>query len=307
MQVKNLMNHSPVDLAPNASFEEAVKAMATHHCSCLIVTNEKTPVGIITERDVTQALAQGFQSGTLPTCCVKDIMTPKPVCIDEDTGFQEALTLSRSRKLRHLPVIDANGALSGIVTQTNLLDAFADFIENQARLEHSIEELKLLSLEDPLMHIGNRRAMEVDLAYTEADACRYDKQYSVALLDIDFFKRYNDLYGHQAGDQTLVQVASAIKLAVREADRVFRYGGEELLVLLPETNLSTAMRCIERVRAAIEALKLPHGDAPAGVVTVSGGVASARQGKWETLVANADRALYDAKSQGRNRVNAHPL
>ena len=149
--------------------------------------------------------------------------------------------------------------------------------------------------------------MEVDLAYTEADAHRHNKQYSVALLDIDFFKRYNDLYGHQAGDHTLVTVASAIKRAVRQADRVYRYGGEELLVLLPESNLDTAMQCVERVRADIEALKLPHGDAPAGVVTVSGGVASARRGKWKKLVANADRALYDAKGQGRNRVNAHPV
>ena len=117
-----------------------------------------------------------------------------------------------------------------------------------------------------MLKIGNRRAMEIDLAFTEADAKRHHKTFAVALLDIDFFKKFNDRYGHQAGDDALRDVAQAIKYSVRDSDRVFRYGGEEILILMPETEVVAAIKCAERVRKAVEHLAVPHLDSDDGVL-----------------------------------------
>jgi len=231
---------------------------------------------------------------------IQEIMTPEPVCVTEHSLFKDALMLSRSRKLRHLPVLNDQDLLAGLVTQTNLVDAYAGLVDKQDELENSVEQLKLLSLEDPLLGIGNRRAMEVDLAFTEADAIRHHKAYAVALLDIDFFKGFNDTYGHQTGDDALRVVAQTIKQTVRTSDRVFRYGGEEILILMPEANMESAFKCADRARKAVEHLQIPHGGSPLQVLTLSGGVASEKEGVWMDLVEKADKALYRSKNNGRN-------
>jgi len=231
---------------------------------------------------------------------IQEIMTPEPVCVTEHSLFKDALMLSRSRKLRHLPVLNDQDLLAGLVTQTNLVDAYAGLVDKQDELENSVEQLKLLSLEDPLLGIGNRRAMEVDLAFTEADAIRHHKTYAVALLDIDFFKGFNDTYGHQTGDDALRVVAQTIKQTVRTSDRVFRYGGEEILILMPEANMESAFKCADRARKAVEHLQIPHGGSPLQVLTLSGGVASEKEGVWMDLVDKADKALYRSKNNGRN-------
>jgi two-component system chemotaxis response regulator CheY len=128
----------------------------------------------------------------------------------------------------------------------------------------------------------------------------------VALFDIDFFKRYNDTYGHPAGDEALRRVAQAIASSVRSGDMVYRYGGEEFLVLLPEQTVASATVAVDRIRTAVQDLGLVHPDnPPVGVVTISGGVAES--GPAETLgidewLHRADLALYRAKALGRNRI-----
>lgn len=307
MLVNEVMDCEPIAFDNNTPLEVAVQAMIRASSSCIIVTENGTPCGIITERDITQVFASIVSQPARidqkpPQHKLQDVMTAEPVCIQSDLPFTDALTLSRSRRLRHLPVVDEHGKLIGIVSQTHLLDAYAQVLNEQSRLEDSIEELKLLSLEDPLMKIGNRRAMEVDLDYTEAEATRHNKTYSVGLFDIDFFKKFNDAYGHQAGDEALKRVASAIKQAIRLSDRVFRYGGEEILVLMPETNAAEALICSERVRAATEGLSIPHSGSPFGHITLSGGVCSEAHGEWRQMVEVADRALYEAKNGGRNSI-----
>jgi diguanylate cyclase (GGDEF)-like protein len=129
---------------------------------------------------------------------------------------------------------------------------------------------------------------------------------TLVMADVDHFKRYNDRYGHLAGDECLKRVAAALQSAVnRPADLVARYGGEEFAVLLPETD-TTAALIAERCRELVAALAIRHEDSPvAPIVTLSCGVASVRPQAGEDpslLVAAADRALYRAKHEGRNRV-----
>jgi diguanylate cyclase (GGDEF)-like protein len=130
-------------------------------------------------------------------------------------------------------------------------------------------------------------------------ARRYDEALSLVMIDIDHFKHFNDTQGHLAGDQLLTLLAKILLREVRRADYVFRYGGEEFLVLLPETGPERAREAAERLRQTVEA--------EAGV-TISLGVAHLEESpsKPEQLIAHADRALYRAKQNGRNRVETGP-
>jgi diguanylate cyclase (GGDEF)-like protein len=127
------------------------------------------------------------------------------------------------------------------------------------------------------------------------------------MLDLDHFKRLNDEHGHLVGDQVLREVASAIAGALRTSDTAYRYGGEELVVLLRETGLEEAAKVAERIREAIAGVVLP--DRLTVTVTASAGVAArqATMSHYTELVAAADQALYDAKRRGRNRVSVTGL
>jgi two-component system cell cycle response regulator len=158
---------------------------------------------------------------------------------------------------------------------------------------------------DPLTMIGNRLRLSEDLAAAVTQIDRTGREACVALLDIDHFKRYNDVLGHPAGDVALRTVGQALAGTIRGADTVYRYGGEEFLILLPEQTLETATSVLERVRAAVEHLAIPHPDnPPSGVVTISGGLALASPGATDVndWLRQADVALYQAKAAGRNTI-----
>jgi len=171
------------------------------------------------------------------------------------------------------------------------------------------ERLRELSATDGLTGIPNRRAFDEALVREWERALRAGGPLSVVMADIDFFKRYNDRYGHLAGDACLRQVAAALKAGVRQGgDLAARYGGEEFVVVLPGADAAAARQVAESLRRRVEALALPHADNPGGaVVTISLGVATtqpARDQAPTALVDQADQALYRAKAGGRNRVEA---
>jgi two-component system cell cycle response regulator len=178
--------------------------------------------------------------------------------------------------------------------------------EQQSELERLNQELAEIARKDPLMGIGNRMRMDEDLARIERELERGGKGYSVLLCDIDNFKSYNDANGHQRGDDVLRAVADAFAKATRGEDAVYRYGGEELLVLVRSDEPSVLANTAERLRREVEALALSRDAAGEGVVTVSVGAAVRRAGDEgpEIAVRRADDALYRAKAEGRNRVVA---
>ena len=164
-----------------------------------------------------------------------------------------------------------------------------------ARLHERTEQL---SQTDALTRLFNRRRLDTDMQSEVYRAVRYARPLSFIMLDIDHFKRFNDRYGHQRGDEALEMVAKVLADTARESDTAYRFGGEELSVLCRETDIAGATELAERLRAAIERRMEPEG------VTASFGVAAVdpEVSSPEELVEAADRALYEAKAAGRNRV-----
>lgn len=165
---------------------------------------------------------------------------------------------------------------------------------------------RTLATHDELTGLANRRNLNEVLASEWARSMRSDQSLALAMIDIDYFKLYNDQYGHQAGDECLKRVAHTIELnARRTGDLAARYGGEEFLLILPDADVTVAQRLAEDVRKSIEALDLPHVDSPAGRVTISVGIAVQGVAAFkdaESLLRAADQALYLAKDRGRNQV-----
>ncbi|MDB4936343.1 MAG: hypothetical protein JWP87_3315 [Labilithrix sp.] len=164
-------------------------------------------------------------------------------------------------------------------------------------------ELERLARTDPLTGLGNRRRFDEHLELEVARAARTSEPLSLLLCDVDFFKAYNDRYGHQQGDACLAQVARALEsVSRRPADLAVRYGGEEFALVLPATAAEGAIGIAERVRAAVRELGIVHEGSPGrGRVTISVGVATVI-GAWTApeIITLADRALYEAKAAGRD-------
>lgn len=170
-------------------------------------------------------------------------------------------------------------------------------------------ELRSQTFSDGLTGIANRRHFDVAIEKEVRRAKRAGTPLSLMMIDIDYFKAYNDHYGHQQGDDSLIKVAAALaKMLQRPADLIARYGGEEFAVILPEMDVGHSMRMAEAMRQTIVGLQIPHAKSEQGQhVTVSIGLAAYTDeiGDIADLVGAADRALYTAKRAGRNRVAMH--
>jgi len=191
--------------------------------------------------------------------------------------------------------------------QTRLIAA-----QRVTELHHELSVAKSalakLARTDPLTQLSNRLRMHEDLVSAHERSRRSLSPYTVALCDLDGFKSYNDTYGHLEGDEALRQIGRAIATHVRTGDSAYRYGGEEFLILMPDVRAEGAVVCMERLRAGIERLAIPHaGREPRGVVTISIGIAGWEAGDEKSpaqILEAADAALYAAKQHGRNRVVA---
>jgi diguanylate cyclase (GGDEF)-like protein len=161
------------------------------------------------------------------------------------------------------------------------------------------DQLQVLASHDALTGARNRRAMNEELKIATAAFRRHGGHSALLLMDLDHFKQINDRFGHQAGDQVLIQFAEIIRSSSRQEDRLFRFGGEEFLLLLPNTNGAGLLAAAEHLQQQIAA----RLRGPGGAVTASMGGARLRAGEhWESWLQRADQRLYLAKSQGRNRI-----
>lgn len=193
-----------------------------------------------------------------------------------------------------------------------VVTTFADITERkraEEMLRHRAEQERLIATTDGLTQVANRRCFDERLPSEWHRLMQGKQQLSLIMLDVDYFKRYNDCYGHQAGDICLVKVASSAAQAVKRSSDLFaRYGGEEFAAILPNTDADGAIAVAESIREAIRDLGIPHEQSNVStIVTVSMGIATViptAETSPDELVALADRALYDAKRQGRDRYTS---
>jgi len=200
-----------------------------------------------------------------------------------------------------------DGLVSIRLDVSDLMQREADLIDLSRRLELMNKDLSVLSQTDPLTGIANRRAFDMRLSEEVSYALRYGTPLALLLVDVDHFKRYNDRYGHPAGDECLRRVAQLLRdSATRPTDLVVRLGGEEFALLLANHDGATAVAFAQRCLQAVASARIEHADSESSdVVTVSIGVADLVGCGTPTpaaLLASADAALYQAKQRGRNRV-----
>jgi diguanylate cyclase (GGDEF)-like protein len=181
--------------------------------------------------------------------------------------------------------------------------ALINLVEREAELDRLNQQLVEDSRHDPLTGIGNRRALSDDLPMYRTLQRETGEPVAVLLCDVDHFKSYNDQFGHLAGDQALCMIAATARGALRPQDAAYRFGGEELLLILRGAGSEEALKVAERIREAVQHAAFVHPLADAGLLTLSVGLACGSE-QPEELLARADGALYEAKESGRNRVVA---
>ncbi|GLY13449.1 diguanylate cyclase [Kineosporia rhizophila] len=197
--------------------------------------------------------------------------------------------------------IDTRGLRLRLIAAERVTAVHARLAEQQAELERLNTRLAAAARIDPLTALRNRRALDEDLPALVARCERYGHELSAVMLDVDFFKAYNDRLGHPAGDDALRRVAAVLITQGRQTDQFYRYGGEEFLCLLSQGR-QTAILTAERLRRAVHDLGIPHPASAHKVVTFSAGVATWRPSAPDALLQEADEALYRAKAAGRNTV-----
>lgn len=299
----------------------------------LIVDDEKINIRILVDllkddysmvlaRNGEQALKFSFQSPP-PDLILLDVVMP------EMGGYEVIKQLKENDLTKDVPVIFVT-ALNSVEDEEHGLKLGAvDYItkpfsppivkmriRNHLRFAHQHKLLDKLAYLDALTEIPNRRRFDDVFQKEFARATRNSTPLSIGMVDVDFFKQYNDHYGHAMGDRTLQAIAGALSYALkRPADMVARYGGEEFVIILPETDDDAARQVAERARLAVMALNIPHLDSRvAESVSVSIGIITfypdrilASVPSAEAVMEQADKNLYMAKQNGRNRVVATVL
>ena len=226
--------------------------------------------------------------------------------------------LTNNDKIGAFPLVSEEGEITGCIVARSTLDALSkrdiSYLEQLTRQSaitinraNSYSKILQYATIDALTNLNNRRQFELRLGQEIATTKRQKNPLCAMMIDIDFFKKVNDTYGHASGDAVLRGVASIIKSALRESDIPSRYGGEEFAVLLPYTHIQEAQIVGERLRKAVESSPIPINDENSDVksinVTISMGLAEFNNKETgEELFERADKALYEAKESGRNKV-----
>ncbi len=231
---------------------------------------------------------------------------------ENETGLEKIISPNALKTIHIIPVKFEGRLLGGVgfystsdidYTEVKLYESFISELSALMKMKSLYSEVELLSVTDGLTDLYNRRHFELSIEREFLRAKRYKNDLSLAILDIDFFKSVNDNYGHQYGDYVLKEVAHLMRESFRRTDMLYRYGGEELIIIMPETSLENAYIPSERLRERIEANDFVFNNQHIKL-TVSIGVSTMNSdyANQNEIVKAADSALYNAKRTGRNKV-----
>ena len=274
-------------IQPDRSLLEAARAMTAHHISALIVTGQGGKLaGIITERDLVRAIAEN--SAGMAALPVGEVMTREVITCAHDEGIAEVLSVMNTQKIRHIPVLE-EGKLRAMVSIRELTRAY--------------ELLQVQADTDALTGLSNRRHFIERLDGELERYRRYQRSISVAMIDIDHFKKVNDTYGHAAGDKVLAALAALLTRELRTIDCVGRLGGEEFALVFTETGLDKAKHVCERLLTTIRSTEIEAGDAVISITVSIGLVGAGADTQTSTdILKRADELMYEAKARGRDCI-----
>lgn len=274
---------------PNSTLRQAAEVLLDLKLGALVVTDETdTLIGIVSERDLLSVVASSDPKAA--EALVSEVMTRSVISCGPDDEVAYLLHLMNENSIRHIPVLKKE-KLVGILSIRELTKAY--------------ELLQIEANTDPLTQVSNRRPFLKNLDSQFDKARQRGLPMSVAMLDVDHFKRINDTYGHDAGDKTLQQLSRMLIREFRSIDLVGRLGGEEFALVFPDTDLIGAYAACERLRSMVQSNEI-SADAHKIRLTVSIGLTEITDhtSAAAALLKRADELLYVAKNSGRNQVMA---
>jgi diguanylate cyclase (GGDEF)-like protein len=275
----------------------------------VIVIDDSVPLGILTTKDIMRLIVEN-QNLDLPVC---EYMSSPVDTVNKNVSIKTALEFLKSKKYKRIVAVDDEGVISGIVSQKELISLTysrwamlmkeheAELSEINILLQNQNKEFETMASTDALTGLFNRYKFSELFVSTYKTMMLRDSKMSLILLDIDFFKKVNDTYGHNNGDRVLVKVAHALHHIIRNIDIVCRWGGEEFVVLLPTASIENAIAIAEKIRMYVENMEIPE----VGKITISCGVSEVEyEDNMKRVIERADKALYLAKNAGRNCVKS---
>lgn len=304
-----ILNYKVTITYKNSSTLLAIKEMKkSGNDAIIIIENDEKPIGIFSTKDFIDlvALDSDFSKP------ISTYMTSPIITLHENSTIEKALEFIKNKQFKRIVIVNDENKVAGVISQKELLrvvyNKWVDFLKEEGtrisksneKLLASKNQLEEIASVDFLTQIYNRQKFDTFLEYEINKIKRYqDSEFSILLVDLDFFKYINDEYGHLKGDMVLKEVAKILTLCSRDTDIVARWGGEEFVMLLPHTDIKGALLVAQKFRATVEGHKFEDNIK----VTCSAGVSQFHnKDTKESLFKRADIALYKAKDLGRNRV-----
>ncbi len=287
---------------------EVARMMDNVLYDCVIVDEDVKPIGIVTTKDIMKILGNN-EDLTKP---ISEYMSSPIETIRYDTSIKEALEFIQKKDFKRLIVTNYNDDIIGQITQDELISkVYSKWAENlrdndihlreiNKLLEARATRYEELSTKDNLTGIYNRSKFEMELRREIERIRRYKTgTFSLVFFDIDFFKKINDTFGHLEGDNALREIAKLVNAHIRTTDTLARWGGEEFVIIMPQTSLSKAKTATDIIRQIV-------GDTSFSVIgniTCSFGISQYKEDDdAQSIIHRADQAVYNAKNNGRNRV-----
>ncbi len=283
------------------------KEMTEKSFDNVMIVEDMKPIGILTTKDIIKLIKHKDNLEV----AVSNYMSSPVETIHKGASIKEALEFVKQKHYKRVVVVDDEGDLLEIISQQELISLSyskwttlmkehqEELSEINNILEDKNQKYKIMASTDPLTGLYNRYKFSELYYVSYVSMLQSKNNLSIVLLDIDFFKYINDTYGHNIGDQVLIQVTHVLLRTLRNIDIVCRWGGEEFIVLLPTASLANASTIAQKLRIAIEAMEIDT----VGSVTASFGVSQVLEGnEMRDAIDRADKALYLAKNSGRNCV-----
>lgn len=301
------VNKSNRWIRPEESTSSVLADMERYNHDAAIIIVEQRPIGILTTKDILRLLQQNADL----SAPIKTYMTAPVQSVHFESTISAALHFMRDKHFKRIVTVDNDGKLAGVITQKELISiTYSRWVmmmkkhqqelrEINSLLEKRNREIEKIASTDPLTGLYNRMKF-IELYVSEYTVMtQRSNAMSLLMIDIDYFKKINDTFGHNTGDQALHAIAQTLSHHLRHVDIICRWGGEEFVALLPTADAPRALMIAEQIRHAVAIQHIQ--EVPA--ITVSIGVTQIREGdSLDEAVNRADEALYDAKNSGRNRV-----